>query len=272
MDYVNLYPILFPIILTGLASGLIAGLFGVGGGIILVPAIVFALDYIGQSQSITMHMAVATSLAIIIPTSISSIIAHNKNDAVDYNIIFNLSPGIFIFAIFGSFLTQIVSGDTLRLLFASIALISSINMMKKFQFVLGNKMPLNRIFNFFVGSIIGFLSSMIGIGGGAISVPMMNSFSVSHHRSIGTASALGLVISVPAAITYACADTSSLDMPEWSIGMISLPIIIIFIPLTIFASQIGANIAHLLNELFLRRIFSVFILLMSIRMIYQVIV
>ena len=272
MDYVNLYPILFPIILTGLASGLIAGLFGVGGGIILVPAIVFALDYIGQSQSITMHMAVATSLAIIIPTSISSIIAHHKNDAVDYKIIFNLSPGIFIFAIFGSFLTQIVSGDTLRLLFASIALISSINMMKKFQFVLGNKMPLNRIFNFFVGSIIGFLSSMIGIGGGAISVPMMNSFSVPHHRSIGTASALGLVISVPAAITYACADTSSLDMPEWSIGMISLPIIIIFIPLTIFASQIGANIAHLLNELFLRRIFSVFILLMSIRMIYQVIV
>mgnify|MGYP003330892020 CR=1 FL=1 len=78
--------------------------------------------------------------------------------------------------------------------------------------------------------------------------------------------------SFPAAITYACADTSSLDMPEWSIGMISLPIIIIFIPLTIFASQIGANIAHLLNELFLRRIFSIFILLMSIRMIYQVIV
>ncbi len=270
MDFILIYSFLVPILFSGMASGLIAGLFGVGGGIILVPTIVFTMEYLGIDQSIAMHIGIATSLAIIVPTSISSFLAHNKKGAVDYNIIFNLSIGVIIFTIIGSILAQKTSGNFLRLLFAIMAIISSLNMMRKTQFIFAIRMPLSKVLNFFFGGFIGFLSSMIGIGGGAISVPLMNSFSVPQHKAIGTASALGLIISLPAAITFAFADTSDLRMPKWSLGYISLTVLFVFIPLTVFASQIGAKIAHLLDELILRKIFSAFILFMASIMLYAV--
>ena len=271
MELSLIHSILLTISLSGLASGLIAGLFGVGGGIILVPAIAFTLEYVGYNPLITMHLGVATSLAVIVPTSISSAIAHHRKGMVDYIIIYRLWPSIAIGAIIGAFSAQIFSGDTLRILFSIIAIITSINMMQKLQFVFGSEMPSSKIFNSASGSVIGLLSSMIGIGGGAISIPLMNFFSVPHHRTTGTASALGLVIAFPAAVVFALADTSNLNLPQWSLGMISLPVFFIFIPLTIIGAQIGAKLANMLNELFLRRIFSIFILLMAIRMIYEVI-
>ena len=148
------------------------------------------------------------------------------------------------------------------------AAFASFNMMRKVQFIVGEKMPTNISVNSLMGLIIGSISAMVGIGGGALSIPLMNAFSVAQHRATGTASAIGLVIAIPSTIIYLMAKTSHLSFPEWSIGMIYLPVFLVFLPLTIFGAQIGVNIAHKLDGLFLRRIFSVFLLIMAIRMIY----
>ena len=268
MDFNTLLSLIIPISISGLFSGIIAGLFGVGGGIILVPAIVFTLDFLGFNPSITMHIAVATSLALIVPTAVSSTWGHHKKGVVDYYIIKNLFIAIIIGSFLGAIFAQKISGDGLRLIFGIMATFASFNMMRKVQFIVGEAMPTNISVNSLMGLIIGSISAMVGIGGGALSIPLMNAFSVAQHRATGTASAIGLVIAIPSTIIYLMAKTSHLSFPEWSIGMIYLPVFLVFLPLTIFGAQIGVNIAHKLDGLFLRRIFSVFLLIMAIRMIY----
>ena len=269
LDFENLISLLVPISFSALASGFVAGLFGVGGGIILVPAIVFTLEFLNFNPIITMHIGIATSLMLIIPTSISSILGHHKMGLVNYSIIFRLAPFIVIGSIFGAIIAQQISGDSLKLLFGCMAIIASINMMKKIQFVIGDKMPSTILFNSLSGFIIGSSSSMVGIGGGALSVPLMNLFSIPPHHATGTASALGLFIALPSAITFAFADFTFADLPPWTIGMISIPIFIVFSPLTIIGAQIGVKISHNMKGLILRKFFSIFLFLMALRMIFM---
>ena len=259
--------LIIPIAISGILSGIIAGLFGVGGGIILVPAIVITLEFLDYSPSITMHLAVATSLAIIVPTAISSSFGHHKKGVIDYEIIRSLYLTIIIGSILGGIMAQRIPGDGLRLIFGLAAAFSSINMMRKTQFTIGKSMPKNNLVNSSIGFSIGSISSMIGIGGGAFFVPLLNGFSVSHHKATGTAAFLGLVIAVPGTIVFSFADTHLLSFPPWSFGMISLPIFLIFVPLTIIGAQFGVIIAHKLDGLLLRRLFSIFLFLMAIRMI-----
>ena len=268
MDFSTLLSLIIPISISATSAGLIAGLFGVGGGIILVPAIAFTLDFVGYSPSITMHIGVATSLALIVPTAISSTWGHYKKGVVDFHIIKKLYLFILIGAFFGAILAQSISGNGLRLIFGVIAIISSFNMMKKNQIIFGNVMPNNFSLNSFIGFIIGSLSAMIGIGGGTLSIPLMNAFSVDQHRATGTASAIGLIIAVPSTIIYMFANTSEFEFPDWSIGMVYLPVFMVFVPLTIIGAQIGVSLAHKLDGLLLRRIFSIFLLIMATRMIY----
>ena len=268
MDFSTLLSLIIPISISATSAGLIAGLFGVGGGIILVPAIAFTLEFVGYSPSITMHIGVATSLALIVPTAISSTWGHYKKGVVDFQIIKKLYLFILIGAFFGAILAQSISGNGLRLIFGVIAIISSFNMMKKNQIIFGNVMPNNFSLNSFIGFIIGSLSAMIGIGGGTLSIPLMNAFSVDQHRATGTASAIGLIIAVPSTMIYMFANTSEFEFPDWSIGMVYLPVFMVFVPLTIIGAQIGVSLAHKLDGLLLRRIFSIFLLIMATRMIY----
>ena len=268
MEISALFSLIIPIAIGGICSGIIAGLFGVGGGIILVPSIVFTLEFLGYDSNITMHVAVATSLSLIVPTAISSTWGHYKKKVVDLKIISRLSIPIILGSLLGAIYAKEISGDMLRLLFGIVAIFSSFNMIRKVQFIFGEKMPTNISVNSLMGLIIGSISAMVGIGGGALSIPLMNAFSVAQHRATGTASAIGLVIAIPSTIIYLMAETSHLNFPEWSIGMIYLPVFLVFLPLTIFGAQIGVNIAHKLEGLFLRRIFSIFLLIMALRMIY----
>ena len=109
---------------------------------------------------------------------------------------------------------------------------------------------------------------MVGIGGGALSIPLMNIFSVMQHKATGTASAIGLIIAIPSTIVYLFSDMNKLSFPEWTIGMVYLPVFIVFVPLTIMGAQLGVALAHRLDGLILRRIFSIFLLIMALRMIY----
>ena len=268
MDFSTLTTLIIPISIGGILSGIIAGLFGVGGGIILVPSIVFTLEFLNYDQSITMHIAVATSLALIIPTAISSSWGHFKKNVVDLNIIRNFFIAIIIGSILGALFAQIISGDGLRILFGIMATFASFNMLQRNQFILGSEMPRSLSFNSLIGFIIGSFSSMVGIGGGALSIPIMNCFSVPQHKATGTASALGLIIAIPSTIVYLLSNTSKYAFPDWSIGMVYLPVFMVFFPLTILGAQVGVILAHKINGLILRRIFAIFLLIMATRMIY----
>ena len=272
MDPSTLLSLVIPISISGIFSGIIAGLFGVGGGIILVPAIVFTMEFIGYDSIITMHLGVATSLALIVPTAISSSIGHHKRGVVDYYIIRNLAPTLVIGSLLGAILAQNTSGDGLRLLFGIMAIFASFNMMKKNQYIIGKEMPSFFVLNWVIGLVIGTVSAMVGIGGGALSIPLMNGFSVSQHRATGTAAVIGLVIAIPGAVIFSLANTSGLNFPPWSFGMISLPVFVVFFPLTIIGAQLGVIIAYKLNGLILRRIFSVFLFIMAVRMLLVAII
>ena len=268
MEISTLISLVMPISIGGICSGIIAGLFGVGGGIILVPSIVFTLEFLDYNQNITMHIAVATSLALIIPTAISSSWGHYKKRVVDFLIIKRLFIALVIGSIFGAIYAQRISGDGLRLLFGVIAIFSSINMMRKHQFILGKEMPKSYSLNAMIGSVIGAFSAMVGIGGGALSIPLMNTFSIGQHKATGTASAIGLIIAIPSTAVYLFSDINDLVFPEWTVGMVYLPVFVVFVPLTILGAQIGVALAHRINGLILRRIFSIFLLIMALRMIY----
>ena len=158
MDSNSLLSLIIPISISGLCSGIIAGLFGVGGGIILVPAIVFTLEFLGFNPSITMHIGVATSLALIVPTAVSSTWGHHKKGVVDHHIIKNLFFAIIIGSFLGAIFAQKVSGDGLRLIFGIMAAFASFNMMRKVQFIVGEKMPSIISVNSLMGLIIGSIS------------------------------------------------------------------------------------------------------------------
>jgi len=170
--------LIFIFLSTGLISGFLAGLLGVGGGIIIVPITYFVLINLGHSVDIAMHVAVASSLAIISFTSLSSIRSHLKLGNTNIKIVNKWVLGIITGSLLGSFLASNISGEILIIIFISLAFLISINMgIQKETFLIAQDLPNSKIINFFISFLIGFLSVLIGIGGGSFSVPTLNMFS-----------------------------------------------------------------------------------------------
>ncbi|NIV17379.1 MAG: TSUP family transporter [Woeseiaceae bacterium] len=253
-------------LITGAAAGVLAGLLGVGGGIVIVPALEIALQTIGVDAQVRMHIAVGTSLAVIIPTSISSAAAHYRRDAIDFDVIRFWSPLIFAGAIIGAVVAAQVSGRVLYAVFSIVALLVAANMMWPGQGrtvwsgvprdAVGSSIPVG----------IGFISTLMGIGGGSMSVPAMTLMGRSIHRAVGTSSLLGLVIAVPAATGYGVAGWGNELTPAWSVGYVSLIGLAFIAPTTILFAPVGARIAHALSHRWLSGAFGAFLLAVAIRM------
>jgi len=257
-------------LLTGLLSGFIAGLLGVGGGIIIVPVTYFILFYLGYSPSLIMHISVASSLGIIIFTSLSSIFSHYKLRNIDYIVIKKWIPGIIIGSILGSYLASKIEGELLFLIFVLLLFLVSINMFfqKKYFFVSQN-LPKNYSTNFFISSIIGFLSSLMGIGGGSFSVPTLNSFSKPIHKAVGTSAVLGFFIAFPGAITYSITGSKINGLPPFSLGYANL-LIIFFVSITsVFTANFGAKFSSKTKTSTLKKIFAVFLFCTCISLIIE---
>lgn len=252
---------------TGAIAGILAGLLGVGGGIVIVPVLFYLFDYLEIPKTISMHLAVATSLATIIPTSISSARSHHKKGALDTNLLKFWSPFIFIGAALGGYLSRYIKSDDLTVLFGVIALVVSINMAIPKKMVVMNHLPKSKMLNAAIGSIIGFLSSLMGIGGGTLSVPALTLFSYPVHRAVGTASAFGLVIAIPAVIGFIFAGIDVADRPPYSFGYVNLVAMVLIFSMTIFTAPIGAKIAHKINAKSLKLAFAIFLFITAIRML-----
>ncbi len=261
-----LFIIAILLLFTGFISGMLAGFFGLGGGIIVVPIIYHLFNSLNFSQDIAMHMAVGTSLATIIPASLNSAISHNKKNSVDKDLLYKWWLTVLIGSVFGSILAKFITGSFLLLFFATFSFFVAIRMfytknysVKTYNFL----KSIQKLISFFIGA----LSSILGIGGGTLSVPLLVSCGRSIKKAVGTSSGIGVLISVPATIVFLITGHGVENRPDYSLGYISLiPFILISIG-TLISVPLSVNIMHNVNEILIKRFFCFLLLISSLKML-----
>ena len=254
---------------TGVAGGVIAGLLGVGGGIVVVPMLEWALELVGVPTAFRMHIAVGTSLAVIIPTAISSARAHHRRGAVDIELAKRWAVFIFAGAALGVFIASRVGGPVLTGVFAIVALLVAIKMVLPLDDrVLLKEVPRGGAAGA-VPVVIGAISTMMGIGGGSLSVPSLTLMGEPIHKAVGTSALFGLLIAVPGAIGFIVAGWTQDNLPIGSLGFVSLIGFALIAPTTVFAAPLGARLAHAMSRRSLTLLFGLFLLAAAARMIFQ---
>jgi len=262
-------PIILALAATGIVAGLLAGLLGVGGGIVIVPVLFFLLQANGVSADSAMLIATATSLATMIPTSISSIRAHWQKGNVDWLLLKGWSAFIVSGVLLGSWLVTRLDGRWLTLLFAMIATLAALNMLfRSGKPALFPQLPGKAAQGTMAGSI-GFCSSMVGIGGGTLSVPLLTLYNYPAHRAVGTAAAIGLLIALPGATTMLLLGQTPADAPIGTLGLVNLLGFCCIVPLTVLCAPIGAALGARLDGALLKKIFALVLLLTAARMLVQ---
>lgn len=254
---------------AGIGGGILAGLLGVGGGIVIVPALYLALGLAGMDPAVTMQVAVGTSLATIVFTSLSSAMGHYRRGAIDMDLLKLWAPSILVGVVLGALLGGLVSGLILVATFAVVALAVAFDMI----FRRGSEGSEPRSFSRLVWAVIGVfaggVSAMMGIGGGTVCVPVLNFLGYDIRRAVGTASAIGFLIGLPGALIYAYTGLGVETLPPFSVGYVNVAAALIIIPMTTTFAKVGVKLAHSIPPRALRLAFGFFLFLTSARMFYD---
>lgn len=254
------------LLVTGVVAGMLAGLLGVGGGIVIVPVLFHLFSLLGIDEAVRMHLAVGTSLATIIPTSIRSIRAHHEKGAVDFGLLKGLGLPILGGVLLGGIVAGIAEGRMLMAVFATVALVVSVHMaFGREEWRLADTLP-SGIKRAGIGGGIGLISVLMGIGGGTLGVPILNLCSFPIHRAVGTAAGFGLIIAVPGTLAMIAGGWNTPGLPPLSLGYVNLIGFALIVPATVLAAPWGARLAHAISRPALRRAFALFLALTSIRM------
>jgi len=264
----NLLLLAAAMLATGCVAGVMAGLFGIGGGIVIVPVLEFSLGLVDVDPAIRMHVAVATSLATIIPTSISSARAHHQRQAVDMEIVKRWAVFVLLGALAGAWIASQVHSRVLAMVFATLALLVAMKMIfLPTSRNLTEDVPHGPLVAV-IPTAIGCLSSMMGIGGGTFSVMTLTMFNQPIHRAVGTAALLGLAISLPGTIGFIAAGWNDVRVPLGSFGYVSLIGFALIAPATVLTAPLGAKIAHSFSEKKLSMSFGAFLVIAAGRLFY----
>ena len=254
---------------TGCVAGVLAGLFGIGGGIVIVPVLEGTLGALGVDPAIRMHMAVATSLATIVPTSISSARAHYRRNSVDLHIVKRWAIFVLVGALLGAWIASQLHSRVLAIVFASLALLVALKMI----FLTDSRNLTEDIPHGawvpVIPAFIGCASSMMGIGGGTFSVMTLTLFNQPIHRAVGTAALFGFVISLPGTIGFIVTGYADARLPPGSLGYVSLIGLAMIAPTTVLTAPIGARIAHAFSARRLSVLFGAFLIIASVRLFYR---
>ena len=254
---------------TGCVAGVLAGLFGIGGGIVIVPVLEAALGFLGVDPAIRMHVAIGTSLATIIPTSISSARAHHRRGSVNVGVVRRWSVFVLVGTLAGAWIAARVHSDVLAIVFAMLALLVAIKLVLLPESRnLTDGIPRGS----WVGVIpafIGCASAMMGIGGGTFSVMALTLFNEPIHRAVGTAALFGLVISLPGTAGFIVAGRGDPALPPGSLGYVSLVGFALIAPTTVLLAPLGAKIAHSFTQKRLSILFGLFLVAASLRLFYR---
>jgi len=254
---------------VGAGVGILAGLLGVGGGLVIVPILVFIFNHQGFTPEIIMHLALGTSMASIIFTSVSSFMAHHKHGAVEWLIFRRIVIGILAGTFLGTFFASVMSTNFLKIFFVVFLYFISIQLLFNKKPKASRELP--GLFGMFCfGNIIGFLSSLVGIGGGAISVPFMVWCNVVVHRAIGTSAAIGLPIAIAGTIGYVINGWGIPELPVYSVGYVYLPALLGIAATSVVTAPLGVKLAHSLPVDKLKRIFALLLIAVGTRMVFRI--
>lgn len=255
------------LIAASILAGVVAGLLGVGGGIVIVPVLFWMFAAVRFPTELAMHMAVATSLATIVTTSISSTMAHNRKGAVDWVLLRRWAPFLALGALAGGLTARLFDATILTGVFGVVALLVALNLATRRTLVISDQLPPTPV-QMLLAGITGFISSLMGIGGGTIGVPTMAAFTVPIHRAVGTASVFGLAIAVPAVIGFVISGWDVPGRPPFSLGYVSIVAAAIILPFTTYFAPIGARLAHRLEPICVKRAFALFLTVTAIKMLH----
>ncbi|MEJ2399693.1 MAG: sulfite exporter TauE/SafE family protein [Gammaproteobacteria bacterium] len=248
--------------------GILAGLLGIGGGGIIVPILVYLLPQQGVPHEIIMHLALGTALASIIFTSLSSLRAHHQRGAVNWLAFRRLAGGILIGTFLGSCFASILSTTFLISFFVFFLYFISIQLLTNRKPKPSRELPGTPAMSG-VGAAIGFVSSLVGIGGGSLSVPFLIWCNIKLHHAIGTSAALGLPIAVAGAVGYIFVGWNTPGLPDFSIGFVYLPGLLSIAAVSMLTAPLGAKLAHSLPVNKLRKIFALLLIAIATKMLFD---
>jgi len=255
------------LLVIGAFAGVLAGLLGVGGGIVLVPAFFYAFSTLGYGGPDLMQVCLATSLATIIVTSVRSVLSHNKKGAVDWGILKGWAPGIVVGAVIGMLAASVLRSQQLQMIFGILAIVVGLYMtFGRSDWRLGTAMP-RGIKAAVMSPVLGFLSVLMGIGGGSFGVPTMSLYNVAIHRAVATAAGFGVIIAVPAVIGFLLVDLDPASRPPFTIGAVNLVAFALVIAMTLITAPMGAALSHKTDATRLKRIFGLFLVLVALNML-----
>lgn len=272
MDAILAYwPFALAMLATGAVSGVMAGLLGIGGGAIIVPVLATALELMGFSHEVIQHVAVGTSLAVIIPTGIASARAHHKRGAVDVRILKLWAPVIFVATLAGGLMARWYSGDVLRIVFGVMAFFIAANIVLPFQQRLIGHLSSSPLTHRIFAAIVGYVSALMGIGGGSLSVPTIAAFGATMHVAVGTGAAIGVFIAISGTMGYLISGWGVADLPPLSLGYINLIAFAAIAVVAYFTAPLGVALAHRLSQRTLKLVFAAFLVFVGINMIWKAI-
>lgn len=253
----------------GALAGISAGLLGIGGGLVIVPMLSITLAWQNMDPNLIMHVALGTSMASIIFTSLSSSRAHHKRGAVNWKIVAYISPGILIGSFCSTYFVAILPTKFLQIFFVVFLIYASS------QMILDKKPKPSRQMPAFMGTssvgiFIGFISSLVGIGGGTLSVPFMVWHNVPLRNAIGTSSAIGFPIAIAGTLGYVLNGLGTLGLAPYSMGFVYLPALAGIVIMSILTAPIGVRMAHTLPVSSLKKVFAILLIIVGIRMFMEV--
>ena len=251
------------LLLAGSLAGIMAGMLGIGGGMILVPLLVFVFDLMKVSEALIPHLAIGTSLTTIVVTSLSSAKAHLKRGSFDKELLKHSIMPTTLGAGFGGLLAGSISGMVLVVIFGFVAVVVSVRMMMPSKIHNENHQEPNRFLIGNLTGLTGMISAMVGIGGGAMNVPLLNMMGIKIHQAVGTSASIGFMIALPGAIGFIVSGWEKPNLPEFSFGFIHWLAALCICLMTAIFAPLGATISHKLNAKKLKQVFGIFLMVVA---------
>lgn len=253
----------------GLFTGFSAGMLGIGGGLVMVPALTMIFTAQGGfSPGVALHAALGTSMAVILFTSLSSLRAHHRHEAVLWRVVFQIAPGILFGTLLGTLIASRIPARPLALIFALFVCIVAVQMAFNLKPKAARELP-GALGVFGVGTGIGAVSALVAIGGGAMTVPFLTWCNVKVQKAIGTSAAVGFPIAVGGTLGYIYNGWGNAALPTGSLGYVFLPALLWMIPFSMLAAPLGARTTHRLPVATLKRIFAGLLIVLAARMLWK---
>ncbi len=254
-------------LLLGVFAGTLSGLFGIGGGLVIVPTLLFCFKFLGFSAENAIHMAIGTSLSIIVITASNSIYSHNKRGSIDWKVVKRILIPLIIGTYAGGLVSSKLSANFLEIVFSVYVVLVSIKMFLDVKVDKAQKETSTLLYSI-VGSIIGFKSAILGIGGGTISIPFLSWRGFPMKKAVGVSAALGLPISIVGTTSYIISGLKVSGLPEQSLGYIYLPAFFGVILTSSFSAHFGAKLSHKLPQDKMKKGFAIFLSIVAVKMIF----